>query len=43
MSGVGVQQVKVDDHAPRRQEVAVLKLDDAAAFADVLREVWTAS
>jgi len=39
MSGVGVQQVKVDDHAPRRQEVAVLKLDDAAAFADGLHEV----
>ena len=39
MSGVGVQQVKVDDHAPRRQEVAVLKLDDAAVFADGLHEV----
>jgi len=39
MSGVDVRQVTVDDHAPRRQEVAVLKLDDAAAFADGLHEV----
>jgi len=39
MSGVGVQQVKVDDQAPRREEIAVFKLDDAAAFADGLHEV----
>ena len=39
MTGVGVQQVKVDDHAPRRQEIAVLKIDDAAALAAGLHDV----
>jgi len=39
MNGVGLQQVKVDDQVLRRQEVAVLKLDDVAAFADGLHEV----
>ena len=39
MSGVGLQHVKVEDQAPRRQEIAVLKLDDAAALAAGLHDV----
>ena len=39
MSGVGLQHVKLDGQAPRRQEIAVLKLDDAAALAAGLHEV----
>ena len=39
MSGVGLQHVKADRQAPRRQEIAVLKLDDAAALAAGLHEV----
>jgi len=39
MSGVGVQQAEVDEQAPRRQEIAVLKIDDAAALADGLHDV----
>jgi hypothetical protein len=39
MRGVGVQQAEVDDQAPRRQEIAVLKIDDAAALADGLHDV----
>ena len=39
MSGVGLQHVKVEDRPPRRQEIAVLKLDDAAALAAGLHEV----
>ena len=39
MTGVDLQYVKVDDRAPRRQEIAVLKLDDAAALAAGLHEV----
>ena len=39
MSGVGLQQVKVEDKAPRRQEIAVLRLDDAAALAAGLNDV----
>jgi hypothetical protein len=31
--------VKVEDQAPRRQEIAVLKLDDAAALAAGLHDV----
>ena len=38
MTGVGLQQVKVEDRPPRRQEIAVLKLDAAAALAAGLRE-----
>jgi len=39
MNGVGVQQVKLHDPAPRRQEIAVLKIDAAAALADGLHDV----
>ena len=39
MTGVGLQHVKADDRAPRRQEIAVLKLDDAAALAAGLHDV----
>ena len=39
MSGVGVQEAEVDDQVPRRQEIAVLKIDDAAALADGLHDV----
>jgi hypothetical protein len=39
MTGVGLQHAKVDEKAPRRQEIAVLKLDDAAALAAGLRDV----
>lgn len=39
MSGVGPRQVKVEDKAPRRQEIAVLRLDDAAALAASLNDV----
>ncbi len=39
MSGVGPQHVNLDGRAQRRQEIAVLKLDDAAAFAAGLHEV----
>ena len=39
MSGVGVQQAEVDERASRRQEIAVLKIDDAAALADGLHDV----
>ena len=39
LSGVGLQHVKVEDRPPRRQEIAVLKLDDAAALAAGLHEV----
>ena len=39
MSGVGPRQVQVEDKAPRRQEIAVLRLDDAAALAASLNDV----
>jgi hypothetical protein len=39
MSGVDLRHVKVEDQAPRRQEIAVLKLDDAAALAAGLHDV----
>ncbi len=39
MTGVGLQHVIAEDPVPRRQEIAVLKLDDAAALAAGLREV----
>jgi hypothetical protein len=39
MSGVGLQHVKLDGQAHRRQEIAVLKLDDAAALAAGLHKV----
>jgi hypothetical protein len=39
MSGVGAQQWEVDDETPRRQEIAVLKIDAAAALAKGLHEV----
>ena len=43
MSGIGVQQAEVDDQAPRRQEIAVLKIDDAAALRTGSMMSWTAS
>ncbi len=39
MTGVGPQHATLDGQAPRRQEIAVLKLDDAAALAAGLHEV----
>jgi hypothetical protein len=39
MTGVGLRHVSAEDPAPRRQEIAVLKLDDAAALAAGLRDV----
>ena len=39
MSGIGLQHARVDDLTPRRQETAVLKIDDAAALADGLHDV----
>ena len=39
MTGVGLQHVSAEDPVPRRQEIAVLKLDDAAALAAGLRDV----
>jgi hypothetical protein len=39
MTGIGVRQAEVDDRAQRRQESAVLRIDDAAALADGLHDV----
>ncbi len=39
MTGFGLQHVSAEDPVPRRQEIAVLKLDDAAALAAGLHDV----